>query len=347
MPQPTLDERSFLTAVRTLGTGRAISISLSDDEMCALVEVILHDLGARDLALDMGAVDRDVGSYFERPLSSLKKNPFKLPFWEVFYAARAQIQDFVTYFKCLCEMHKRRVKYDLILSRQPMPTSDQIAPRVLLEYGATDAAILATWMTWRKWLFDLDNRAGQETGYLFEPILAASLGGVSYGASKSPIRRRGDAAKGRQVDCIVDRDAYEFKIRVTIAASGQGRFAEELTFVEDCVASDYRPVLIVLDPTSNPRLGELSRAFVNAGGVIFIGEDAWAHLEERAGPTMATFLEQYVRRPISQIAPLIGTPMPMTLQVTQNGNIELGFDTEAGRIAKVLDRQEGGLDEGE
>lgn len=58
---------------------------------------------------------------------------------------------------------------------------------------------------------------------LFEPILAAALGGVPFPAKKSPVKRAEDPTKGRQVDCVVDRDAYEFKIRVTIAASGQGR----------------------------------------------------------------------------------------------------------------------------
>lgn len=45
-------------------------------------------------------------------------------------------QDFMTYLKCLTELHKRRRKYALILQRQPLPTMVQISPRTLMEYGA-------------------------------------------------------------------------------------------------------------------------------------------------------------------------------------------------------------------
>ena len=71
-------------------------------------------------------------------------------------------------------------------------------------------------------MFDIDNRAGQETGYLFEPIIAHCIGGVSFGATNSPIKRIGGKG-GRQVDCLREeiKTAYEVKVRVTIAASGQ------------------------------------------------------------------------------------------------------------------------------
>ena len=77
----------------------------------------------------------------------------------------------------------------------------QVSPRALVEYGGLQPDALASWLTWRKWFYDLDNRAAQETGYLFEPILAAALGGEAKGAKNSPIKRTDDASKGRQVDC--------------------------------------------------------------------------------------------------------------------------------------------------
>ena len=121
------------------------------------------------------------------------------------------------------------------------------------------------------------------------------------------VHRASDATKGRQVDCwkvLPDgtRLAYEFKLRVTIAASGQGRFAEELQFAEDCKVSQVKPVLIVLDPTMNPRLSELQEAYKARGGSAYLGDDAWAHLEGEAGETMARFIEQYVRKPVSEIS---------------------------------------------
>ena len=44
-------------------------------------------------------------------------------------------------------------------------------PRGLLQYGGMSPKTLAGFLLWRKWIFDIDNRAGQETGYLFEPII--------------------------------------------------------------------------------------------------------------------------------------------------------------------------------
>jgi len=121
------------------------------------------------------------------------------------------------------------------------------------------------------------------------------------------VKRTEDQSKGRQVDCWKIRAdgrplAYEFKLRVTIAASGQGRFGEELQFAEDCATSGAIPVLVVLDPTPNPRLRELQAEFEAKGGHAYVGNDAWAHLEEEAGGIMATFIERYVRTPISEIS---------------------------------------------
>ena len=199
----SLEHRSLVTAARTLGK----AIYLSDEQMLAIVGLILSDLGRIDMAEGLGDLSGDRRPYFDRPLSSFAKSPFEsFTFWEVFQACVEEVEDFATYFRCVCAIHKSRCKYDLILTSQPFPTSDQIAPRVLLEFGLSDPVALATWMAWRKWLFDLDNRAGQETGYLFEPILAAALGGVSFPAPRSPVKRAEDQSRGRQVDCIVELD---------------------------------------------------------------------------------------------------------------------------------------------
>ena len=39
------------------------------------------------------------------------------------------------YLKNLCDLYRRRYKYEHILKSQPFPNADQIAPRSLLEYG--------------------------------------------------------------------------------------------------------------------------------------------------------------------------------------------------------------------
>lgn len=95
--------------------------------------------------------------------------------------------------------------------------------------------------------------------------------------------------------------AYEFKLRVTIAASGQGRWEEELRFPQDCKSSNYVPVLVVLDSTDNPKLAELSAAFTAAGGETHLGDAAWRMLESEAGPVMSVFLKRYIRTPLNNL----------------------------------------------
>ena len=334
MAELRLEDRELINKARVLGG--EVGLLLDDAELKHLVEVILTDLDQRQLRDELGL--QASAEYFTRPISSFENETSESGDFEHLYLVCAnKVPDFRTYFKCLCEIHKRRRKYSLILERQPFPTAQQIAPRSMLEFGQLGDKELASWMSWRKWLFDLDNRSGQETGYMFEPILAASLGGISYSAKVSPVRRAKDPSKGRQVDCVVGQDAYEFKIRVTIAASGQGRFAEELAFPEDCQASNFRPILVVLDPTPNPRLDQLVEAFSKSGGESHVGAAAWSHLETRSGSTMATFLERYVRHPLERMGPLIPKPLDMTLRQKAGGAVDVSF---SNGITREITRRE-------
>jgi hypothetical protein len=153
----------------------------------------------------------------------------------------------------------------------------------------------------------------------FEPILAHSIGGVPVSAKKSPVRRHDDSKKGRQIDCIANKKAYEFKIRVTIAASGQGRWQEELDFPLDCRKSGFTPVLVVFDPTENPKLDALQKAFKAQRGEVYVGEAAWKHLDQAAGSTMAVFIDRYVKNPInSLLAEVVNGELPdLRLAMTQ------------------------------
>ncbi len=170
------------------------------------------------------------------------------------------------YFACLSSLHKARLKYEMILETQAIPTLEQVGPRGLLQYGKLSPSALVSFLLWRKWFFDIDNRAGQETGYLFEPVIANAVGGTPTPSNRSPVKRHRDERKGRQVDCVLGDRAYEIKIRMTIAASGQGRWGEELDFPIDCRKSGYVPVLIVLDSTPNEKLTDLTNAFLAQGG---------------------------------------------------------------------------------
>ena len=190
----------------------------------------------------------------------------------------------------------------------------------------------------RKWFYDIDNRAGQETGYLFEPIIANAVGGAPIPSSKSPIKRHKDTKKGRQVDCILNKKAYEIKLRVTIAASGQGRWREELDFPIDCRKSGFSPVLVVLDPTPNPKLQELSQAFIAQKGKVFTGEAAWKHLDSLAGRTMATFLDRYVRLPLQRLLKESPdrTQLPDLTVRMQNDQIHLLIEDERLVIERTI-----------
>jgi DNA (cytosine-5)-methyltransferase 1 len=321
LPEPTpmtklsLAERKRITKCRT-----AKPISLSDRELARLVSVMLHDLGLRKLIPSFVEIPKDYRDYYYLSLDWFRideHRPFR--FDEFYVQCRTEVQDFETLFDCITELHKRRRKFELILRKQPLPTMDQVGRKGLLEFGIVQSPALTSWLVWRKWLYDVDNRSAQETGYLFEPIMAAALGGVAYGARKSPIKRLADSGKGRQVDCLVDAEgerlAYEFKLRMTIAASGQGRWKEELEFPADAEASKFKPMLLVLDPTDSDKLTELVATFKRHGGDALVGSDAWNHIAERAGPTMTAFIERYVRAPITSIDGDANTVLDMHLHL--------------------------------
>ena len=316
-------QKAILERARSLGGG-AQGVALSDEQCAGLMSIVIRDLSLSDGFPDFPVEHR---SFFEIEPSELQLKFFDIP--ETFERLIEMNRDADTYFQCLAALHKSRLKYQRILSTQPLPTFDQVGPRGLLQYGMWPSDELVALLHWRKWTFDIDNRAGQETGYLFEPIIASSIGGVSVSARHSPIKRRNRPSKGRQVDCIKEQLAYEIKLRVTIAASGQGRWQEELDFPQDAASSGFRPILIVLDPTPNPKLTELSKVFKAAGGFVYTGEDAWAHLDSEAGSTMATFLETYVRSPLDDLLEEAPTDLPdLTLSMQADAVVFKVGDTE-------------------
>lgn len=315
-----------------------------DDEVCAyLIGRIIHDLKLRH---KFPNVPRTVPDFFgaQSPGSLRIKG---LEFRPLFERLLSITQDADSYFFCLGSLHKARLKYERILQAQPIPTVDQVGPRGLLQFGALSPRSLIAFLFWRKWFFDIDNRAGQETGYLFEPIIAHAIGGIPAPAQKSPIKRKGGTS-GRQVDCVrsIDKRAYEIRLRVTIAASGQGRWSEEMQFPEDARSSGYTPVLVVLDPTQNPKLTELSKEFKAQKGEVYVGGDAWAHLEEKAGPTMAKFLEKYVRAPLQSLLKEAPEQLPDLLLQAAESTIIIAIGDEKLTIHRNPKKQlASGLDQ--
>lgn len=230
------------------------------------------------------------------------------------------------YLKNLCELYRRRMKYCHILESQPFPIREQIAPRSLLEYGNCSDNLLADWLEWRKWLFDIDNRSAQETGYIFEPILASCLGGEPVSARFSPVRRIDDNGEvtqsGRQIDCYIAerKEVYELKMRVSIAASGQGRFGEEMSFPFEAHKAGLTPILVVFDDTDSVLLDKLKRQYKAYGGRYFIGKKAWEMLEQQAGKEMGIFIRKYIYPPIDSVGKHIDSN-PADIQISNHDGV--------------------------
>lgn len=337
----TLAQKTLIEKARNVGNSE-MAVPLSSEVCAYLCGIVVQDL---DLVSHVPEIPQDLPAFFETwPVSSLKL--VGIPFEDLAAKVFSIKPDSDTYFSCLATLHKSRLKYEQILQRQAFPTFDQVGPRGLLQFGSLPSPALATMLYWRKWLYDLDNRAAQETGYLFEPILANAIGGTPISAKRSPIKRQADGGKGRQVDCVKQKLAYEFKIRVTIAASGQGRWGEELQFPIDCNGSGFTPILVVLDPTPNPKLTELVKAFTEAGGQTFVGDSAWQHLESQAGPVMSVFLERYVRKPLAALLNDAPDPLPpMTMRMIEKGvEFEVGDDKlRIERGDQLLDADQEGM----
>ncbi len=321
--------RAVIEKARSVGSAD-LALPLDDGACAYLLTVIVKDLSLQKRVPELSA---KVTAFFgSTPPESLTVPG--VDFWRLIERLVEVDSNVVTYFSCLAVIHKARLKYARILQTQPLPTMDQVGPRGLLQYGSVSPRALAGLLMWRKWLYDIDNRAAQETGYLFEPIIAHAIGGVPVSAKKSPIRRRADAGKGRQVDCIRQKKAYEIKLRVTIAASGQGRWNEELEFPADCRASGYAPVLIVFDPTSNPKLTQLQKAFLDQKGEVYVGPAAWRHLDEAAGPTMAKFLDRYVRDPMQALLKEVLPRLPEISLVMEDSSIKITVAGESFTIER-------------
>lgn len=304
----TLSKSEISKLEKAKTVGGEPSISLTDRELANLLKIVAFDLGL-DIPEPIDCEECNAileTGFFEVPIGQLNCDSFESTFSSnnILKQSLGDLcednPDIFTYYTSLVQLHSYRRKFKKICDVQRIPKLEGIVPRGLLEIGKFKEEKLVSWIVWRKFLYDIDNRSAQNTGYLFEPILTESIGGASYSSTKSPIERT-NRKGGRQVDCIVGETAYEFKMRMTIAASGQGRFSEELQFAEDSYNSGYKPVLLVLDPTPSTKLNKLSTEFRDYDGEAYVGDDAWNHLENESGDIMPKFIEKYVRGPITKM----------------------------------------------
>lgn len=322
----TRQQKLFYKTFSQHGSGNAL-VSVMPKDIALLAHIAHHDLNdSAEWYIPEFAELANVDFYSITPamIDSLPELREEDAFRLLELIGATDINDIMyLYMKNLSELYRRRFKFYNILKTQPFPSPEQIGLRCLLEYGNCSDELLFSWMTWRKLIYDIDNRSAQETGYLFEPILASCLGGESVSHKNSPVKRiddNGNATnEGRQVDCYIEeaKEVYELKLRVTIAASGQGRFGEEMSFPYEARRAGLTPVLVVFDSTPSALLDKLKEKYEQEGGHAVIGEAAWAELSQKAGNEMGRYILKYIKPPIAKMEQICSTiPADIKLSAT-------------------------------
>lgn len=323
-------QREFFHEFSRHGTGGTV-VEISPKEVALLALIAYHDVhGIVEPWFDHDYVElvgREFYSISQSDIASLRDIEDDDAYEILAKTGVTDVSNILyVYLKNLSALYRRRFKFYNILKSQAFPSVDQIGLRCLLEFGNCNDELLFSWMSWRKLIYDIDNRSAQETGYLFEPIIASCLGGESVSHHNSPVKRIAPNGRvleeGRQVDCYVKEtsEVYELKIRVTIAASGQGRFSEEMSFPREAGRAGLVPVLIVFDPTPSPLLEKLGNEYKCNGGRVAVGDSAWSELERRAGAEMGKFIAKYIKPPIMSMRKL-QMDIPVGVRLTASDSL--------------------------
>jgi hypothetical protein len=152
--------KNLFTKCKMHGSGDA-QVILADTELYALICIAIGDLGWSFQELGIESIELPNTDYYQINLTWFNQvdiaelNPDKI--LAALDCCIKKDNDFFLYIDNFSALHRRRVKYQRILSQQPLPNMDQIGPRVLLEYGYCNLTLLANWMVWRKWIYDIDN----------------------------------------------------------------------------------------------------------------------------------------------------------------------------------------------
>jgi len=166
--------KNLYTKCKMHGSGDA-QVVISNGELASLIYIAVCNLNWSYNDLNITQLEIPNTDYYQIPLNWFdSQQNLNIQPEIIINNLRSCFEkdnDFALFIENLSALHRRRVKYRRILSTQPLPNMDQIGPRVLLEYGGCDITLLANWMLWRKWIYDIDNRSAQETGYLFEPLI--------------------------------------------------------------------------------------------------------------------------------------------------------------------------------
>jgi len=145
------EESKLLTKIMTLGTATSLPVVMTPSELVKLIGVVYRDTD-RLAQLDKVRPGTSAKIALNQDYYSIPDDWFteliqldEYEHIELMRIGAKQIPDFITYLRCLSELHKRRRKYAMILSAQPIPTMVQVSPRALVEYGRlnTEALVVA------------------------------------------------------------------------------------------------------------------------------------------------------------------------------------------------------------
>jgi hypothetical protein len=110
-------------------------VIISDSEVYSLICMAIDDLGWSFQELEVTPIDLPSRNYYQIALSWFDRiNIPNLNANRILSALDLCIKkdnDFSLYIENLSALHRRRAKYQRILSQQPLPSMDQIGPRVL------------------------------------------------------------------------------------------------------------------------------------------------------------------------------------------------------------------------
>ncbi len=143
--QLSKEQQHIWSKARSVGSGgQAVRLT---DPMCGyLLARIIADLGK--VAAFPEAVE-EVADFFDAEdidsLALAMVDPRGL-----YGRLVAEVPDAATYFACLANLHKSRLKYQKILETQALPTLEQVGPRGLLQFGKLPASALVSFLFWRK-----------------------------------------------------------------------------------------------------------------------------------------------------------------------------------------------------
>lgn len=131
MLMPKFDKQTsqLINKARMLGDS-GIRIYLDDHVLLRICAVVATDL---DKSAFMKEITSDLvltGGYYSIPLEWFSLVvPTTINFVDIFLTLQKEIKDFPTYFANICELHKRRLKFKLILEQQAIAQIEQIVPR--------------------------------------------------------------------------------------------------------------------------------------------------------------------------------------------------------------------------